>query len=100
MLLLACLRHACVEVPNIFDRPRPVLHPVLHAAGLPDVTPSLSALEHFVTEFRDGHTSAGAVVSLLLLGPSGAGKTTLLHRWRTGEYIDQLDSTDGFQLGR
>jgi len=99
VLLLACLRHPCVGVPGGFRLKRS-LRGVLQAAGFPDVSPSFAALEHFVRQFRAGHTTAAANVSLLLLGPSGAGKTTLLHRWKTGEYTDQLDSTDGFQLGK
>ena len=98
VLLQACLQHPRVSVQKLFTGNAP-LDAVLQCAGLSDVAPSLHALESFVCEYRTGHGIGQVAASLFLIGPSGAGKSTLLHRWETGEYVDQLDSTDGFQHG-
>ena len=97
LLLLEYLKHPRVSVGNLY-RTAP-LDEVLQRAGLSDVAPTLSALVSFVRDYRAGQCIGQVATSLFLIGPSGVGKSTLLHRWETGEYVDQLDSTDGFKYG-
>jgi len=75
------------------------LDEVLQHAGLSDVAPTMDALKSYVRDYRAGHSIGQVAPSLFLIGPSGAGKSTLLHRWETGEYVDQHDSTYGFRQG-
>jgi len=68
-------------------------------AGLPDVEPTTKGVTDYIREMRSGGATASfAAPSVLLVGPSNAGKSTLLERWITGKFVEQLDSTQGFQL--
>ena len=72
---------------------------ILVEAGLPDVEPTMTGVTHYIRElWSDDVIAASAGPSVLLVGPSNAGKSTLLERWITGEFVEQLDSTQGFKL--